>query len=181
MNEGLLLLRLLLGAVLLAHAAQKSLGWFQGQGLDVMSGVFESLGLRPGRLMVRLASVTEALAGLSLLLGLLLPLGAAAAAGTMVVAGAVSQLKAGSFWNARGGGEYPYVLAAASAGLAFTGAGGLSADALLADSFPALAPLLGGPAAGMAAVLLAAAAALIFLAFVRRTAARRRTAERPAA
>ncbi|MER1996536.1 MAG: DoxX family membrane protein [Arthrobacter sp.] len=176
MDEGLLLLRLLIGAVLLAHAAQKSLGWFQGQGLDVVSGVFESLGLRPGRVMVVMASVTEALAGLSLLLGFLLPLGAAAAAGTMAVAGAVSQLKAGSFWNARGGGEYPFVLAAAAAGLAFTGAGAFSADALAANAVPALAPLLGGTAAGTAAVLLAVVSALVFL-----TVVRRRTAERPAA
>ena len=176
MDEGLLLLRLLIGAVLLAHAAQKSLGWFQGQGLEVMSGVFESLGLRPGRVMVRMASVTEALAGLSLLLGLFLPLGAAAAAGTMTVAGAVSQLKAGSFWNARGGGEYPYVLAVTATGLAFTGAGAFSADALLAERFPGLGPLLGGTAVGTAAVLLAAVAALVFL-----TVVRRRTAERPTA
>ncbi|MFZ3417080.1 DoxX family protein [Arthrobacter sp. 3Tela_A] len=176
MDEGLLLLRLLIGAVLLAHAAQKSLGWFQGQGLGVMSGVFESLGLRPGRVMVRMASATEALAGLSLLLGLFLPLGAAAAAGTMTVAGAVSQLKAGSFWNARGGGEYPYVLAVTATGLAFTGAGAFSADALLAERFPGLAPLLGGTTAGTAAVLLAAAAALVFLTLVRR-----RTAKSPTA
>ncbi|MGW9403048.1 DoxX family membrane protein [Arthrobacter sp. NPDC055585] len=181
MDEGLLLLRLLIGTVLLAHAAQKSLGWFQGQGLDVMSGVFESLGLRPGRLMVITASVTEALAGLFLLLGLFLPLGAAAAAGTMAVAGTVSQLKAGSFWNARGGGEYPFVLAAAGAGLAFTGAGAFSADALLAERFPALSPLLGGAAAGAATVLLAAVSALVFLFLVRRWTTRRRTAERPAA
>ncbi|MER2135740.1 MAG: DoxX family membrane protein [Arthrobacter sp.] len=176
MDEGLLLLRLLIGAVLLAHAAQKSLGWFQGQGLDAMSGVFESLGLHPGRIMARMASVTEALAGLSLLLGLFLPLGAAAAAGTMAVAGAVSQLKAGSFWNARGGGEYPFVLAAAAAGLAFTGAGAFSADALLAGRFPALASLLGGTAAGAAAVLLTAVSALVFL-----TVVRCRTAGRPTA
>lgn len=171
-----MLLRLLIGAVLLAHAAQKSLGWFQGQGLDVMAGVFESLCLRPGKVMVRMASITEAIAGMSLLLGLFLPLGAAAAAGTMAVAGAVSQLKAGSFWNARGGGEYPFVLAAAAAGLAFTGAGRFSADALLAERFPALGSLLSGTAAGTAAVLLAAVSALAFL-----TVVRRRSAENPAA
>lgn len=176
MDEGLLLLRLLIGSVLLAHAAQKSLGWFQGQGLTVMSGIFESLGLRPGRLMVRTASITEALAGLSLLLGLFLPLGAAAAAGTMAVAGAVSQLKAGSFWNAAGGGEYPFVLAAAASGLAFTGAGAYSADAWLAEGFPDLVPLLGGTAPGVFAVLLAGVSAIVFLSVVRR-----RTAQRPAA
>ncbi|MEX5297566.1 DoxX family membrane protein [Kocuria sp. CPCC 205292] len=79
MDEGILLLRVLLGLVLLVHAVQKSLGWFQGLGLTVMAGAFESLGLRPGRPMVLMASITEALAAVSLLLGRLTPLGAAAA------------------------------------------------------------------------------------------------------
>lgn len=157
MDEGILLLRVLLGLVLLGlvllvHAAQKSLAWFQGLGLTVMAGAFESLGLRPGRPMVLVASTTEVLAGLCLLLGLLTPLGAAAAAGTTAVAGATSQLSAGSFWNAQKGGEYPYVLAVAALVLAFTGAGAWS-----------VAPFLGGTGTGVTAFLLAAVAALLFL------------------
>ena len=179
MDEGVLALRLLIGAVLLAHAAQKSLGWFQGLGLAAMAGAFESLGLRPGRLMVLVASVTEALAALSLLLGLVLPLGAAAAAGTMAVAGAVSTLKAGTFWNARGGGEYPFVLAVAAAALAFTGAGSFSADAWLTGAVPVAAPLLGGPGAGFAAVVLAAVSAGAFLVLLRRRSTAGSTSQSP--
>lgn len=163
MDEGILLLRVLLGLVLLVHAAQKSLGWFQGLGLTVMAGAFESLGLRPGRPMVLMASTTEALAGISLLLGALTPLGAAAAAGTMAVAGATSQLSAGSFWNAQKGGEYPYVLAVAALVLAFTSAGAWSVDAWLGGAAPGLAPFLGGTGTGVAAFLLATVAALLFL------------------
>lgn len=163
MHEGILILRLLLGLVLLAHAAQKSLGWFQGLGLTVMAGAFESLGLRPGRAMVLMASATEAIAAVSLLLGVATPLGAAAAAGTMAVAGATSQLSAGSFWNAQKGGEYPYVLAVSAIVLAFTGAGAWSVDAWLAHAVPGLSPLLGGTATGVAAALLAAVSASVFL------------------
>jgi putative oxidoreductase len=163
MNEGILLLRVLLGLILLVHAAQKSLGWFQGLGLGVMAGAFESLGLRPGRPMVLLASITEALAGFLLLLGLATPLAAAAAAGTMAVAGATSQLSAGSFWNAQKGGEYPYVLAVSAIVLAFTGAGAWSLDAQLAQALPDLSALLGGTAAGIVAAALAAVSAAVFL------------------
>ena len=175
MDEGILLLRVLLGLILLVHAAQKSLGWFQGAGLTVMAGAFESLGLRPGRPMVLMASITEAFAAISLLLGLLTPLGAAAAAGTMAVAGATSQLSAGSFWNAQKGGEYPYVLAVAAAVLGFTGAGAWSVDSWLGSAAPQLAPFLGGTAVGVAVVLLAAASAAVFL----RVVLHRRAAGRP--
>lgn len=163
MDEGILLLRILLGLILMVHAAQKSLGWFQGLGPTVMAGAFESLGLRPGRPMVLVASIIEAAAAVSLLLGLLTPLGAAAAAGTMAVAGATSQLSAGSFWNAQKGGEYPYVLAVAAIVLSFTGAGAWSVDALLGNALPHVAPYLGGTAVGAGAALLAAVSALLFL------------------
>lgn len=163
MHEGILLLRLLLGLVLLVHAAQKSLGWFQGLGLTTMAGAFEQLGLRPGRPMVLIASITEALAAISLLLGLFTPLGAAAAAGTMAVAGATSQLSAGSFWNAKRGGEYPYVLAVLGIVLAFTGAGNWSLDAWLTTAYPQVAPFLGGTAVGLAVVVLAGVSAAVFL------------------
>lgn len=87
MSEGILFLRLVLGLVLLAHAGQKTFGWFQGRGLSTMAEAFSSLGLQPGRVFVIVASVTEVLAAVSLLLGLLVPLGAAAATGAMLVAG----------------------------------------------------------------------------------------------
>lgn len=166
MHEGILLLRVLLGLVLIVHAAQKSLGWFQGLGLNTMAGAFEQLGLRPGRPMVLMASITETAAGVSLLLGLFTPLGAAAAAGTMAVAGVTSQLSAGSFWNARKGGEYPYVLAVLAIVLAFTGAGAWSLDAGLTGMFPQVAPLLGGTAAALAVVVLAGVSAAVFLRLV---------------
>lgn len=166
MHEGILLLRLLLGLVLLVHAAQKSLGWFQGLGIATMAGAFEQLGLRPGRPMVLVASITETLAAVSLLLGLFTPLGAAAAAGTMAVAGATSQLSAGSFWNARKGGEYPYVLAVLAIVLAFTGAGAWSLDSWLSAAYPRLAPFLGGTAVALAVVVLASVSAAVFLRIV---------------
>lgn len=126
--------------------------------------------------MVLLASITEALAAISLLLGLFTPLGAAAAAGTMAVAGATAQLNAGSFWNARKGGEYPYVLAVLAVVLACTGAGAWSLDGLISGVYPHLAPFLGGLAVGVAVTILAGVPAAVFL----RVVLRRRPAGQPA-
>ncbi len=170
MDEGLLLLRLLLAAILVAHALQKSVGLFQGRGLAAMAGVFEGLGLRPGRPMVLLASASELLAAVSVLLGLLTPLGCLAAAGTMAVAGMTMQHSARTFWNAAGGGEYPYVLAAVAVVLAVTGPGGYAVDAWLTDAVPAVSGLLAhGPLTGAVVVLVAALAVVPFALLLRRT------------
>jgi putative oxidoreductase len=74
----IVLLRLLLGVVFLAH------GWHHIFGGGKIAGTarwFESLGMRPGTLHARAASVTELGAGLLLVLGLLTPLATAAGAG----------------------------------------------------------------------------------------------------
>lgn len=129
MDVGLLILRILLACVLYAHATQKVFGWFSGPGLDGAAAIFDKLGQRPGRTMAVVAALCESSAALLLLLGAITPLGAAIAAGTMFVAGMSMVSMAGTFWNAAGGGEYPFVLAAASVVLAFTGAGAYSLDA----------------------------------------------------
>jgi putative oxidoreductase len=128
MDLGLLLLRLVLAAILYMHATQKTLGWFSGLGLDRMAPIFESLGQRPGRHMVRLAAACEVTGSLLVAIGLATPLGAAMLAGTMVVAGGASTLSKGTVWNAAGGGEYPLVLAAFALILGFTGPGRWSLD-----------------------------------------------------
>lgn len=167
MDLGLLVLRLLLAAVLLAHATQKSIGWFGGNGLAKQAEIFASLGLRPGRAMVLLASASELTAATLLALGLLTPLGALVAAGTMAVAGLTMQLAAGKFWNVAGGGEYPYLIAVVAVALGITGPGGYSLDSAI-----------GGPVLGLAAdppawvgaviVAVAAAAAVPFAVLIRR-------------
>jgi putative oxidoreductase len=126
---GLVLLRLVIAAILFAHGTQKLLGWFSGQGLAGSAVLFEKLGQRPGRTMVLMASACELTACLLLGLGVLTPLGAAVGMGAMLVAGASLSGLSKKFWNAIGGGEYPFVLAAALAVVAFTGPGEISLDA----------------------------------------------------
>jgi putative oxidoreductase len=128
MDLGLLLLRLALAAILYMHATQKLFGWFSGPGLDRATGLFESLGQRPGRQMAMLAVACEVTGSVLVALGLITPLGAAILAGTMLVAGGSLTLAKGTVWNALGGGEYPLVLAAFAIVLGFAGPGRWSID-----------------------------------------------------
>lgn len=112
----------------------------------------------------------ELTAALLLGLGLATPLGAAIAAGTMTVAGAAMSLLNRAFWNSAGGGEYPFVLAAAALCLGFTGPGAYSADAALAlwpaDAIP-------GALAGPVVVVIAVVAAVPPVLATRRVQVRR--------
>ena len=85
-NTALLGARLVLGGYLAAHGAQKLFGKFGGYGLDATGGVFDSVGLSPGRDMARAAGITELAGGILTATGALHPLGPVAVAGAMAVA-----------------------------------------------------------------------------------------------
>ncbi|MFE5852987.1 DoxX family protein [Streptomyces sp. NPDC056500] len=126
MEIGLLLLRVLLGALLFGHAAQKMFGWFRGHGPQGTGAVFETWGFRPGKPLVLLAAGCELTAAALIVLGLLTPLGAAIALGTMLVAGSVNVSK--GLWAQNGGYELPLVYGGLALGLGFTGPGEWSLD-----------------------------------------------------
>ncbi len=73
MDTGLLLVRLIFGALLIGHGTQKLFGWFGGHGLEGTGGFFHTLGFRPGKQMAAMAGASEALGGLLLALGLRRP------------------------------------------------------------------------------------------------------------
>jgi putative oxidoreductase len=50
-DVALLVLRLVLGGVFIAHGAQKLFGWFGGPGLKGTAGFFDQLGIKPGSTM----------------------------------------------------------------------------------------------------------------------------------
>ena len=131
MNIGILLLRLAVGLTLSAQGSQKLFGWFGGPGLNSTGQFFEeTLGFRPGRRHALRAGFAEAGGGFLLALGLLTPLGAAAAISVMLVAVFSFHIQKGFFAH-NGGYEYNLILAVAALALAFTGSGTLSIDALL--------------------------------------------------
>ncbi|HEX9582186.1 MAG TPA: DoxX family protein [Gemmatimonadales bacterium] len=130
LSSGLLVARLVFGLVLAAHGAQKLFGWFGGYGLAATGGFFEQLGFHPGRRFALMASLTEVTAGLLIALGLLGPVGPALVVAVMIVA-AVTVHWGHGFFAATNGIELPLLFGAVAVGLALTGPGGLSLDAML--------------------------------------------------
>jgi putative oxidoreductase len=126
---GLLIFRVVIAAVMLAH------GWnhiFGGGKIAGTARWFEGLGMRPGVLHAWTASLTELGAGTLLLLGLLTPFAGAAVIGVLSVALVTNHLKNG-FFIFRPGEGYEYVLTLVGCGflLACLGGGRWSLDALL--------------------------------------------------
>lgn len=127
MKIGRLLLRLTVGGFFFGHGTQKLFGWFGGHGLDATAGMFESLGMRPGKRNAVAAGVAEAGGGAALALGLATPLAAGTLTSVMLIAIHRVHLKNGP-WVSNGGFEYNAVLIAAALALAEVGPGELSVD-----------------------------------------------------
>jgi putative oxidoreductase len=125
---GLLILRLTLGLLIIAHGTQKAFGWFHGLGPTATAELFDKWGFRPSRAMVYLASATECCGGLLMVLGMATPLATAMLVGTLSVA-CVPNL-ANGLWAARGGYELPLLYAATAVVVGFTGSGRYSVDGL---------------------------------------------------
>ncbi|MCZ8523266.1 MULTISPECIES: DoxX family protein [Paenibacillus] len=127
---GLVLVRVVVGLLFIGHGSQKLFGWFGGYGPKGTGGWMESVGIKPGVLMAVAAGLMELAGGALFLLGLLTPLAAVLLAATML--GAIVKVHAANgIWSTANGYEYPLVLIAVVAGVALTGAGALSLDALL--------------------------------------------------
>ena len=130
MDVGLLLLRLVVGALFVGHGTQKLFGWFGGHGPEGTGGFMHSLGYRPGRRAALLAGTAETAAGVLLTLGFLTPLGSAIVVGVMLNAALAVHLPNG-LWNTEGGYELNVVYATAALVPAFVGPGVVSVDAAL--------------------------------------------------
>lgn len=157
MSVGLLILRVTVGVVMLAHGYNHI---FRGGRIEGTAGWFESLGMRPGKLHAWLASLTELGAGTMLVVGLLTPLAAAGVIGVMLVAWITNHRHAGFFVFRRPTEGWEYVMTLTMCGLAIGALGGgqFSIDRALGLDFEgwrglAIAGVLGGlGAAGLLAV-----------------------------
>jgi putative oxidoreductase len=129
MNIGLLVARLVFGTVMAAHGTQKLFGWLGGYGIKGTGGFFDSIGLRPGRVLAVLAGIGETASGTLVALGLLGPIGPAVMLAVMIVASSL-HWKNGLF-AASNGVEVPLLYGASAVALGFTGYGAYSLDALL--------------------------------------------------
>jgi len=132
----LLLLRVPLGVILMAHGSQKLFGLFGGQGVSATLKTFEEkMGIPP--IFTILAMIAEFGGGLGVLVGCLTRLSALGIASVMVVAIYKVHLVNGFFMNwycqpGRGHGiEYNIALLGMALSLVFTGGGKWSVDRML--------------------------------------------------
>ena len=125
---GLGILRVVVGAIFVAHAGQKLFVF----GVDGVTAGFAGMGIPMASVAAPLVILAELFGGLALITGLLTRVAAASLALVMLGAIGFAHLSAG-FFNPNGI-EFPLTLLAAAATLVATGAGSFSLDARL---FPA--------------------------------------------
>jgi len=142
MDFGLLVLRLVVGALFIGHGTQKLFGWFGGYGVEGTGGFLESLGYQPGKRFAVLGGLAEAGGGLLLFLGLLTPLAAAFLIAMMINAIFAVHAENGA-WNQNNGYEYPLVLIVAVAAIALADGGAAAIDGLFGLSLGGLFGFLG--------------------------------------
>lgn len=146
---GLLLLRVAIGGVMLAHGLQK-FGLLGGPGLEGITGFFTNVGFRPARAWALLVAVVEALGGVLLIVGLLTPVAGLLIAADLLVAIVVVHWP--RFWAQDSGLEFPLPIAAGALALALVGPGAWSIDAALGIRLTDVALLALAAVVGVGAV-----------------------------
>ncbi|MNI37397.1 putative oxidoreductase MhqP [compost metagenome] len=130
MGLGLLIIRLIIGLLFIGHGAQKLFGMFGGYGPKGTGGWMESVGIKPGVAMAVISGLMELIGGTLFGLGLFTQVAAILIALTMV--GAIVKVHGpNGLWATANGYEYPLVVLAVVIGVALTGAGAYSLDAVL--------------------------------------------------
>jgi putative oxidoreductase len=153
----LLLLRLGLAAVFLAHGINHIFG---GGKIAGTARWFESLGMKPGILHAWTASATEVGSGVLLAIGILTPIAAAGVVGTMLVAWITNHLHNGFFIFRPGEGwEYVATLTLIAIVVGTVGPGDWSVDGHVSAlqnlwGWPGFAIAAAGGALGAAGLLM---------------------------
>lgn len=130
---GLLVLRIVVGAVFAAHGAQKIFEYT----IPGTIGSFAGMGVPMPEIAAPFVAFVELIGGILLVLGLFTRLAGILLAIDMIVALVLVHLSAG-LWVGEGGYEFVAVLGAAALALALTGAGRFSLDrAFLRGRVPA--------------------------------------------
>ena len=119
-DVGVLALRLIIGVTILLHGYNHIWG---GGKIAGTGRWFASLGMKPGIVHAWLASITELVCGVLLIVGFLTPFGAAGVVGVMFVA-FVTNHRPNGFFIFRPGEGYEYVLNLGVAALALGALGG---------------------------------------------------------
>jgi putative oxidoreductase len=127
----MLVLRVGIGVIFVAHGLQKLLGWWDGPGWEGWKGFIGGyLGLRPTLFWAAISLIAELGGGLALIAGLLVPL-----AGAGLVAQSIVLFKRihwpHGFWTANSGIEFPLAFLVGAFAVQVLGPGAWSLDAVL--------------------------------------------------
>ena len=126
-----LLLQLFLGFIFVMHGAQKFFGpSFYGLPWERYVGIFNSVGLVPGRFWLSVVVVTELIGGFCIFFGCLTRFWAAGLVIDMTVAVTWVHIPVGFFWQVRppGGFEFPMTLGVIALAMFLMGPSFLSLD-----------------------------------------------------
>lgn len=130
---GLLILRVGLGAVFVAHGLQKLFGWWGGEGLSGFKNQLSDIGYQHADILTYCAAGGEIAAGVLLILGLFTPVAAAGALAYLtnsLLAGMSAQHGPRSFpYFLPNGHEYEITLIVLAAGVILVGPGRYGFDA----------------------------------------------------
>jgi putative oxidoreductase len=126
----MLVLRVGVGSIFVAHGLQKAFGWWEGPGWEGWKGAMTYLGIRPPLFWASISLVAELGGGLALIAGVLVPLaGAGLVAQTIVLFKKVHWPN--GFWSTKGGIEFPVAFGVGAFAVQVLGPGAWSLDALL--------------------------------------------------
>lgn len=124
-DVAVLVLRVVLGVIFLAHGMQKVFGAFGGGGIEAVAAMTGQLNFMPALFWAWVLSISEAVGGAFLILGILPRISAAAIAVIMLVAILKVHASKG-FFMMQGGFEYQMLILAVSIFLMMAGAGRFS-------------------------------------------------------
>jgi putative oxidoreductase len=125
LDWGILVLRLGIGIMFVAHGLQKTFGLFGGHGVKGFAAMLSGLGFVPAMFWAYVASYSELLGGLFLIMGLGTRFSAAVLLILIITAALKVHLNKG-FFLTNGGFEYTFVIASACLALILLGPGKFS-------------------------------------------------------
>ncbi len=125
LDVGLLVLRVVVGALFVAHGTDKLFGWFnEGMGMEATRQMLTGFGYTEPGALALVVALSETVGGVLVILGLFFPAGAAALLGVMANVIVVK----GDWSLFLGDVELEMVYAAAAFALLFTGPGRFAID-----------------------------------------------------
>ena len=124
-DTAILVLRIALGVIFIAHGLQKTFGAFGGPGIEGTSKMLTNLGIQPPLLWAWIDALGELLGGIFVLTGIFPRIGAVLISASMIVAITKVHWSKG-FFLMQGGFEYAFLALMVSVSIIIAGAGKLS-------------------------------------------------------